>query len=135
MAVNRYVCVGNLTKDPQISATKSGMAILSFSIAVNNRRKNQQGEWENDPCFIDCTMFGNRAESVASKLCKGMKVSIDGKLRQEHWTTKDGQKRSKHSILVDDLDFISKPAQSDVVQQQQAFAESQESIYDSEIPF
>lgn len=108
MAVNRVILVGNLTRDPEIRRTQSGMAIMSFGIAVNNRRKNNQtGEWEDDPCFVDCTMFGTRAESVSNYISKGSKVAIDGKLRYSTWE-RDGQKRSKLEVVVDDIEFLSR---------------------------
>lgn len=70
MSINRVVISGNLTRDPELRATASGMPVLGFGVAVNDRRKNQQtGEWEDYPNFIDCTMFGARAESV-SRFCQ-----------------------------------------------------------------
>jgi single-strand DNA-binding protein len=83
------------------------MAIMSLGIAVNDRRKNSQtGEWEDYANFIDCTMFGTRAESVSNYLHKGSKVGIDGKLRYSTWE-RDGQKRSKLEVIVDELEFLS----------------------------
>ncbi len=95
MSINRAIISGNLTRDPELRRTQSGMAIMSFGVAVNDRRRNSQtGEWEDYANFIDCTMFGNRAESLANILAKGMKVAIEGKLRWSQWE-RDGQKRSK----------------------------------------
>ena len=83
------------------------MAVLSLGVAVNDRRRNQQtGEWEDYPNFVDCTMFGTRAESLARFLSKGTKVTIEGKLRWSQWE-RDGQKRSKLEVVVDDLEFMS----------------------------
>ena len=107
MSINRVVISGNLTRDPELRRTQSGMAILSVGVAVNDRRRNQQtGEWEDYANYIDCTMFGNRAESLSNILTKGMKVAIEGKLR---WSQgeRDGQKRSKIEVVVDDLEFMS----------------------------
>ena len=62
------------------------MAVLGFGVAVNDRRRNQQtGEWEDVPNFVDCTMFGQRAEGIAQYLSKGTKVSVEGKLRWSTW--------------------------------------------------
>ena len=82
--------------------------MLGFGVAVNDRRKNQQtGEWEDYPNFIDCTMFGSRApRACRSYLSKGTKVSIEGKLRWSQWE-RDGQKRSKIEVIVDELEFMS----------------------------
>lgn len=107
MSINRVVISGNLTRDPELRRTQSGMAILSFGVAVNDRRKNQQtGEWEDYANFIDCTMFGARGESLSNILSKGTKVAIEGKLRWSQWE-RDGQKRSKIEVIVDELDFMS----------------------------
>lgn len=107
MSINRVVISGNLTRDPKVRHTKSGMAIMSMGVAVNDRRKNPQtGEWEDYPNFIDCTMMGNRAESIANYLSKGAKVSIEGKLRWSQWE-RDGQKRSKIEVIVDEIEFMS----------------------------
>lgn len=107
MSINRVIISGNLTRDSELRATQSGMPVLGFGVAVNDRRKNQQtGEWEDYPNFIDCTMFGARAQSLSQYLRKGTKVSIEGKLRWSQWE-RDGQKRSKIEVIVDELEFMS----------------------------
>lgn len=106
MSINRVTISGNLTRDSELRATSSGMQIASFGIAVNDRRKNQSGEWEDYPNFIDCVMFGKRAESISKFLTKGTKVAIEGKLRWSQWE-KDGQKRSKIEVIVDEIEFMS----------------------------
>ena len=107
MSINRVLLTGNLTRDPEIRRTQSGMAIMSFGIAVNDRRKNSQtGEWEDYANFIDCTMFGTRAEAVSNFISKGSKVALEGKLRYSTWE-RDGQKRSKLEVIVDEIDFMS----------------------------
>ena len=107
MSINRVNISGNLTRDPELRATQGGMQVLGFGVAVNDRRRNQQtGEWEDYPNFVDCTMFGNRAESMGRILHKGMKVSIEGKLRYSSWD-KDGQRRSKLEVIVDEIELMS----------------------------
>ena len=107
MSINRVLISGNLTRDPELRRTQSGMAILGFGVAVNDRRRNPQtGEWEDYANFVDCTMFGNRADALANILTKGMKVAIEGKLRWSQWE-RDGQKRSKLEVIVDELEFMS----------------------------
>ena len=136
MSINKVVITGNLTRDPELRRTASGTAILSMGVAVNNRRKNSQtGEWEDEPCFVDCTMFGTRAEAVSEYLRKGIKVAIDGKLRYSSWE-RDGQKRSKLEVTVDDLELLTpreseqKPANTTPDTQ---YAEA--SVYDDDCPF
>ena len=112
MSINRVSLSGNLTRDPELRSTQSGMSIMTFGIAVNDRAKNQQtGEWEDRPNFIDCVVFGKRAESLSRFLCKGMKVALDGKLRYSSWE-KDGQKRSKIEVVADDIDVMQRRDQS-----------------------
>lgn len=107
MSINRVTITGNLTRDPDLRSTAGGMPVLGFGVAVNDRRKNQQtGEWEDYPNFIDCTMFGARAQSVSRFLSKGSKVAIEGKLRWSQWE-RDGQKRSKIEVIVDEIEFMS----------------------------
>lgn len=106
MSINRVLISGNLTRDPELRQTAGGLDVLGFSVAVNDRRKNPQtGEWEDHPNFIDCTMFGSRAESVSRFLSKGSKVAIEGKLCWSQWEC-DGQKRSKIEVVVDEIEFM-----------------------------
>ena len=107
MGINRVNVSGNLTRDAEVRRTSGGMAVLGVGVAVNDRRKNPQtGQWEDVPNFIDCTMFGERAEKIAQYLTKGTKVSIDGKLRYSSWE-KDGQRRSKVEVIIEDIEFMS----------------------------
>ena len=108
MSINRVLISGNLTRDPEMRVTGAGTQILQFGVAVNDRRRNPQtGEWEDNPNFVDCVVFGARAEPLSRFLSKGTKVAIEGKLRYSAWETKDGQRRSKLEVVVDDLEFFS----------------------------
>ena len=113
MSINRVNITGNLTRAPELRATAGGTQVLSFGIAVNDRRRNPQtGEWEDFPNYVDCTMFGTRAEAVGRYISKGSKVAIEGKLRYSSWE-RDGQKRSKLEVVVDEIEFMnSRPASS-----------------------
>lgn len=108
VSINHVTISGNLTRDPELRQTQSGNSVLGFGVAVNDRRQNAQGEWEDYPNYIDCTMFGKRAESVSRYLAKGSKVAIEGRLRYTSWE-KDGQRRSKIEVVVDELEFMSRP--------------------------
>ena len=151
MSVNRVIITGNLTRDPDLRTTTGGTPVLSLGVAVNDRRKNQQtGEWEDYPNFIDCTMFGARAQSVSRYLSKGSKVAIEGKLHWSQWEC-DGQKRSKIEVIVDEIEFMSQGQQQGQAPQQAPQQTPQQpmqssmpgmpapvvdaSIYDSDIPF
>lgn len=111
MSINRVNISGNLTRDPELRMTSGGTQVLSFGVAVNDRRRNpQSGEWEDYPNFVDCTMFGARAEAVSRYLSKGSKVAIEGKLRYSSWE-RDGQRRSKLEVIVDEIEFMSRSSQ------------------------
>jgi len=108
MSINRVNITGNLTSDPEIRESAGGMAILKMRVAVNDRRKNAAGDWEDAPNYLDVVMFGKRAESVSRFLNKGSKIAIEGKLRWSQWDDKDtGAKRSKVEIVADDIEFMS----------------------------
>ena len=161
MSINRVNITGNLTRDPELRATAGGTQVLSFGVAVNDRRRNPQtGEWEDYPNFVDCTMFGTRAEAVSRFLAKGNKVAIEGKLRYSSWE-RDGQRRSKLEVIVDEIEFMSRQsaehgnppyvsdnqqasAHRDAVQAQAAvqnavnqtfMQNSAAEVYDEDIPF
>ncbi len=107
--INRVIISGRLTRDPEVRATAGGTTVMGLGVAVNDRRRNQQtGQWEDYTNFIDCTMFGNRAESLSRILTKGMLVCIEGRLRWSQWE-RDGQKRSKIEVIVDEVELPSRP--------------------------
>lgn len=154
MSINRVMATGNLTRDPELRATPAGTQVLRFGMAVNDRAKNQQtGEWEDRPNFVDCVIFGARAEAMDRILAKGMKVAVEGRLRYSSWQDKEGNRRSKLEVVVDEIDLMSaraaaqQPAQS----ASQAYAASAPQgrpqparaaqapaaadVYDEDIPF
>lgn len=114
MSINRVMISGNLTRDPEVRTTASGSQILSFSVAVNDRRKDPStGEWGDYANYIDCTLFGNRVDFFSRNLSKGTKVSVEGKLRWSQWEAKDGSgKRSKIEVIVDDIELMSRDSNS-----------------------
>lgn len=137
MSINRVMISGNLTRDCDVRATQSGIAIANLGVAVNDRRKNQQtGEWEDYPNFVDCTMFGTRAEKLQPYLTKGTKVAIEGKLRYSSWE-KDGQRRSKLEVVVDELEFMSSRQSGGQPERPTApnVVDASACVYDEDIPF
>lgn len=106
MSLNIVAISGNLTRDAELRTTAGGTAVLSFGVAVNDRRKNPQtGEWEDYPNYIDVTIFGKRGPALSQYLHKGSKVSIEGKLRYSSWE-KDGQRRSKLEVIGEEIEFM-----------------------------
>ena len=109
MSINRVNISGNLTRDPELRSLPSGTQVLSFGVAVNDRVRNQTtGNWEDRPNYVDCVVFGNRAEPLNRFLSKGSKVAIEGKLRWSQWQDKQtGSNRSKLEVVVDQVEFLS----------------------------
>ena len=134
MSINRVNISGNLTRDPEIRRTAGGTAVMSFGVAVNERARDANGEWVDRPNFVDCTMFGTRAEAVGRYLSKGSKVAIEGKLRYSSWE-KDGQRRSKLEVIVDEIEFMSRREDGSQAAAPQPSAASVPDVYDEDIPF
>jgi single-strand DNA-binding protein len=97
--------MGNITRDTELKYLPSGTAVNDFSIAVNEKRKSQSGEWLEDVSFFDITAFGKTAEIISQYLGKGSPVLVEGRLKQETWE-KDGQKRSKVKVICERMQMI-----------------------------
>lgn len=143
MSINRVNISGNLTRDPELRSTAAGTSVLTFGVAVNDRRRNPKtNEWEDYPNFVDCVVFGSRAEPLQKFLAKGAKVAIEGKLRWSQWE-KDGQKRSKLEVIVDEVEFLSQRQQGNQQTEQQTQYQPQQGyqqppaadVYDEDVPF
>ncbi len=140
MAINNSTISGNLTADAELRATTGGTSVCSFTVAVNERRRNASGEWEDYPNFIDCVLFGKRGESISRYLLKGTKVALEGSLHQSRWE-KDGNRRSHIELIVSDIELMSRNQQVNTQQQpmqntQQEFvASSPDEFSNEDIPF
>ncbi|MCS7163932.1 MAG: single-stranded DNA-binding protein [Thermodesulfovibrio sp.] len=108
---NRIILIGNLTRDPEIRYTPSGVAVATVPIAVNSRYK--QGEdIKEETLFIDAIVFGKQAETCTQYLNKGRTVLVEGRLRERRWEY-EGQKKSKFEVIANSIRFFPKrePAQ------------------------
>lgn len=106
MSINKVVITGRLTKDAELKSGSGNTRVLVFSIASNERYKAGD-DWKERANFIDCVMFGARAEAISKYLKKGTQVAIDGKLRFASWETESG-KHSKLDVVVDDIELLSR---------------------------
>jgi single-strand DNA-binding protein len=105
--INRVVLTGNLTRDPELRSTPSGMSVCSLRIASNTRRKdNSTGEWVDKPNYFSVTVWGAQGENCARFLSKGRPVAIDGRLEWREWTAQDGGKRESIEIVADGVQFL-----------------------------
>jgi single-strand DNA-binding protein len=103
--INRVIVVGNLTRDPELRHTPSGMAVCSLRIAVNTTRKDETGQWVDKPNYFDVTVWGQQGENCAQYLAKGRPVAIDGRLEWREWE-QDGNKRQAVEIVADNVQFL-----------------------------
>jgi single-strand DNA-binding protein len=103
---NRVILVGNLTRDPELRYLTSGMGVTDIGLAVNDRRKNANGEWVEETTFVDVTLWGRTAEVASEYLSKGSPVLIEGRLKLDTWETQDGQKRSKLKVVCDRMQML-----------------------------
>lgn len=99
---NNITLIGNLTMDPELRFTPSGVAMARIGIAVN-RRYQRNGEWQEDTSFFYGTCWREQAEQVAESLQKGMRVIISGRLQQRTWEDKEGQRREAVEIQIDEI--------------------------------
>ena len=134
MAINRVTIMGNLTRDAELRKKGDATSVLTFGLAINEKKKDSEtGEYVDAPVFVDCALFGARAEALAPYLTKGKKVSVDGRLRYHSWM-KNEEKRHALSVLVTDIEFAdSKGAGKDTVSAQGQSTEPE--TYDADIPF
>ena len=103
---NRVILMGNLTRDPQLSYTPANTALCKFGLAMNRKWKDREGNPQEEVCFVDCALFGRGAETFNQYMSKGRSVLVEGRLQFQQWTTPEGQKRTKHEVVVDNFTFV-----------------------------
>ena len=105
--MNKVIIRGNLTRDPELRYTPSGVPLCEFGMAGNRKYKGKDGEQHDDTLFIDVTAWGKTSEVIAKYLTKGSPIFVEGRLNQDTWTDKQtGQKRSKHTVVCENFQFI-----------------------------
>ncbi len=109
--MNLVVIMGTMTRDPELRYSKSGAAIVNFSIAVNKKFKGKDGEMQEKVSFFDVSAFNRPAEIINQFFSKGSRILIRGELEQQTWTTNDGSKRSRIVIVMSEFDFIDRKEQ------------------------
>jgi len=109
--LNSVSLIGRLTKDAELTYTNAGVAVAAFSIAVN-RRKKDGADYKDETHYFDLAVFGTKAENMHQYLSKGQQVCVQGKLKQDRWEDKEGQKRSQIQIEAWGVQLLgSKPKQ------------------------
>jgi single-strand DNA-binding protein len=115
---NKVILLGNLTRDPELRFTPSGTPVVSFGLAVNTPRvgssstggggQDSPPERREDVCFVDVVAFGRQAETASEYLRKGRAALVEGRLQWRSWESQDGQKRSKHEVMADRIQFMAR---------------------------
>ncbi len=103
---NRVILVGNVTRDPELRYIPSGTPVTEIGVAVNDRRKNSNGEWVDETTFVDVTLWARTAEVACEYLSKGSSVLIEGRLKLDTWENNEGQKRSKLRVVGERMQML-----------------------------
>lgn len=104
--LNRVMLMGNLTRDPELRYTPNNTAVAGFGLAVNRRFKDGQGQMQEEVTFVDCDAWGRTAEVINQYLRKGNPIFVEGRLKLDQWQDKEGQKRSRLKVVVENFQFI-----------------------------
>src|SRR4029077_13717398 len=104
---NKVILMGNLTRDPEMRVTPTGLAICKFTVAVNRKFKMQSGEEREEVAFIDVDTFGKQAETISKYFTKGKPILVEGRLKQDKWEDKNTkEKRSKLMVVMETFGFV-----------------------------
>lgn len=127
-SINRTFITGNVVREPEKKATRGGLSVLEFSVAVNSSKRLEDGSYEDRASFVPVKVFGGQADFLGDKLAKGMRVFVSGRLEQRRWEDKDGRRHSMMEVIAEDVEF---PRAAQATQPVSA----EGSAYDDEIPF
>ena len=111
MSYNKIILVGNLTRDIELRYAQGGAGIASAGLATS-RKFTKDGEKKEEVCFVDITFFGRSAEVANQYLRKGSKILVEGRLKLDQWTDQQGQKRSKHGVIVESMQMLDSKEQN-----------------------
>jgi single-strand DNA-binding protein len=140
MSFNKVILVGNLGRDPELRYTPQGTPVCSFSMATNERRKDKSGEMQDQTTWFRVTLWGRQAETASQYLTKGRPVYIEGRLRVEEWTDRDGKARHTLEVHGTDMQFIGggrgeEPPMERAAAAGSATTTEQPDMADDDIPF
>lgn len=106
MSFNKIIIIGNLGRDPELRYTPQGDAVCDFSVAVNDRKRDKAGEWQDITTWFKVTFWRKQAENASKFLTKGRQVYVEGRLQVEEWTDRDGKNRQTLAIQGTELQFL-----------------------------
>ena len=129
MSLNQVSVSGNLGADAELRSTRGGTPVLTFALAVNERVKQADGTWGDRASWIDCVLFGTRAQALADWLRKGNKVAVQGRLRTSTWE-RDGVSHKRTEVVVEEVDLMTVRRDK-----QQGAARDAPGVYEEDVPF
>jgi len=103
---NKVILMGNLTRDPEMRVTASGLSICKFGIAVSRKFKTADGEMKEETTFVDVDAFGRQAETLSKYMAKGRPIHLEGRLKLDQWENQQGEKRSKLGVILESFQFV-----------------------------
>lgn len=106
MSFNKIIIIGNLGRDPELRYTPQGDAVCDFSVAVNDRKRDKAGEWQDVTTWFKVTFWRKQAENASKYLTKGRQVYVEGRLQVDEWTDRDGKNRHTLTIQGTELQFL-----------------------------
>ena len=139
---NKVILVGNLTRDPELRVTGTGLSICKLGLAVNRSYTSKDGESKDETTYVDVDAFGKQAEILGKYMQKGRPLMIEGRLKLDQWESSDGQKRSKLGVVLESFQFIggrddnvSRSASATDSSSQDISNNTQEESFDGDVPF
>ena len=108
VGLNKVFLMGNLTRNPDLRYTPSGTAVATLGLAVNREYRDKNGEIQKEVCYIDVDVWARQAELCSEHLHKGSPVHVEGRLQYDTWENSEGEKRSKHKVRADRVQFLAK---------------------------
>ncbi len=106
MSFNKITIIGNLGRDPELRYTPQGTAVCDFSVAVNDRKRDKAGEWQEVVTWFKITLWGKQAENASKYLTKGRQIYVEGRLQLEEWTDRDGNNRHTLTVQGNEIQFL-----------------------------
>lgn len=113
MSLNKVFLMGNLTRDPETRFTANNQTVTKFGVACNRKWKSKDGQMQEEVTFVDCEAWGYTAENIGKYFCKGKPILVEGRLKLDQWDAKDGTKRSKLLVVVEEFSFVGGPKDGD----------------------
>ena len=140
--VNHVLIAGNLTKDPVIRKTASGISVINFCLASNHKYRDANNQWAEDVCYVGVVAWSKLADSCMSKLRKGSAVLVDGELQSRTWHAEDGNARTVVEIKAHRIQFLNKQEHAELgsndftlAEPNSEFGELSEDYSYSEVPY